>query len=108
MAPGGCCVGCEASAGVPARAPARALQGSQGRRVAAAGMLYNLVSALYGRESIFSKTHTNEFCGKINLAHEPGVAGSGAEVGRRVYEEKQSKLETASGAATSNVPYLTQ
>lgn len=70
-------------AGDPVRLPWRR-RCSAGR--AAVRMLYRSVSALYGRESIFSKTHTNEFCGKINLARERGEAGCGAKVGRWVGE----------------------
>ena len=33
-----------------------------------------MVWGLYGRESIFLFSHTNEFCGKHLLAHEPVLA----------------------------------
>ena len=44
------------------------------------------VFCLYGRESIFLFSHTNEFCGKRKVAHERPVAWPGLRRGRRVYE----------------------
>jgi hypothetical protein len=39
-----------------------------------------------GRESIFLFSHTNEFCGKSKVAHEPVLACAPLKVRRRVYE----------------------
>lgn len=72
-----------------------------------------LVFRLYGRESICSKTHTNEFCGKKKLAHERRVAGLPHPGGRRIYESgrpnwvwEQSQSQTRRGARTPSVSYL--
>ena len=49
-----------------------------------------------GRESIFLFSHTNEFCGKSKVAHEPGLACAPLKVRRRVYERgAKRRLETA-------------
>jgi hypothetical protein len=46
------------------------------------------VSRLCGRESIFCKTHTNEFSGKSKVAHECRVAGPAQPDGRRTCRER--------------------
>ena len=40
-----------------------------------------------GRESIFLFSHTNEFCGKSKVAHEPVLAYRLLEIRRRTYEK---------------------
>lgn len=39
-----------------------------------------------GRESIFLFSHTNEFCGKSKVAHEPELASPALKAARQVYE----------------------
>ena len=45
-----------------------------------------MVWRLYGRESIFLFSHTNEFCGKSKVAHEPVLAWDPLKDPRWVYE----------------------
>lgn len=39
-----------------------------------------------GRESIFLFSHTNEFCGKSKVAHEPELASPALKAARQVHE----------------------
>lgn len=53
-----------------------------------------------GRESIFLFPHTNEFCGKGKVAHEPGLASPPLKAGRWVYERRcQHARPTREGIA---------
>jgi hypothetical protein len=45
-----------------------------------------MVSPFGGRESIFSFSHTNEFCGTREVAREPGLACGSQKVRRWVHE----------------------
>ena len=45
-----------------------------------------MVSPFSGRESIFSFSHTNEFCGTREVAREPGLACGSQKVRRWVHE----------------------
>ncbi len=60
------------------------------------------------RESIFSKSHTNEFCGKSKAAHERCVAGAPHPSARRIYESGRpnwvwKQFQHSDGACTPGI-----
>ena len=52
-----------------------------------------MVWGLYGRESIFLFSHTNEFCGKSKVTHEPVLAWDPLKDPRWVYERGAKEPE---------------
>ena len=64
------------------------------------------VARLCGRESIFSETHTNGFCGIGKLAQKPAGPCAPLRPGRWVYEEEQAKSQLLWGGCPGRPGHL--